>query len=40
MLEKELQLFQQEAVKDALQLEKAVESEIQTVEKAILKPDK
>jgi len=36
LLEKELQLFQKEAVKDALQLEKAVESEIETVEKALL----
>lgn len=36
VLEKELQLFQKEAAEDVLKLEKAVESEIETVEEKLL----
>lgn len=39
VLEKELQLFQQEAADDVLKLEKVVESEIISVEKALLGAD-
>ena len=39
VLEKELQLFQQEASDDVRKLEKAVESEIISVEKALLGKD-